>query len=190
MNEFVINLKEFILTVGPLGPIICCLLIVTESMLPIMPLFVFIGLNYIFFGSVIGFILSWFFTIVGCCISYYIFSDKVKTWFEKKLTKKETVKKFMGIFDRLTFPQLVVLIAVPFTPAFAVNIVAGLSKVSFKKFLGAILIGKIFLITFWGYIGTSLIDSVKDPIILLKIGIMLLIAYLVSKFISKRYKID
>ena len=96
----------------------------------------------------------------------------------------------MGIFDRLTFPQLVVLIAVPFTPAFAVNIVAGLSKVSFKKFLGAILIGKIFLITFWGYIGTSLIDSVKDPIILLKIGIMLLVAYLVSKFISKRYKID
>lgn len=190
MEEITEKLTRFILDVGALGPILCCVLIVIESIIPILPLAVFIVLNYIFFGSVLGFVLSWAFTIAGCCLSYYLFRYKIKKWFDNRFLKKYNVKKFMKAFENLTFSQLVVLISVPFTPAFLVNVVSGLSKINFKKYLAAIMIGKIFLVLFWGYIGTSLIESVKDPIILVKIFLMITTAYVISKIVNKRYKID
>ena len=73
----------------------------------------------------------------------------------------------------------------PFTPAFLVNIAAGLSKIETKKFILAILIGKIFMVYFWGFIGVSLIESLKNPFILLKVLILLIIAYIVSLFAKK-----
>ncbi len=189
MNDFANSIREYILNIGLLGPILCCSIIIIESIVPIIPLSVFITLNYLFFGDAIGFILSWIFTIMGCCLSYSLFSKKLKKRFEKKILANDSVQKLMNVFDKLTFSQLVVIIAIPFTPAFAINIVAGLSKISFKKFLSAIMIGKISLVVFWGYIGTSLIESFKNPEILLYILIMLVGAYFISWYVGKKFNI-
>ena len=45
------------------------------------------------------------------------------------------------------------------------------------------------MVYFWGYIGTSLLDSLTDINILFKIGFMLVIAYFVSKLVEKKLKI-
>ena len=90
----------------------------------------------------------------------------------------------------MTFSNLVLLIAIPFTPAFAINIVAGISEMSIKKFLPAIVLGKTFMVFFWGYIGTSLLESIKNPLILIKVLAMLLTAYIVSKIVNKKFKLD
>ena len=90
----------------------------------------------------------------------------------------------------MDIPQLVVLIAIPFTPAFLINIGAGLSKISYKRYLFALIIGKIFLVYFWGYIGVSLIESFHNPIIFLRVGFLLLIAYIISYFVNKHFKLD
>jgi len=55
-----------------------------------------------------------------------------------------------------------------------------------KKYLYSILIGKIFLVIFWGFIGTSLINSFKNPINLLYIAIMLLICFIISRLMNKK----
>ena len=86
------------------------------------------------------------------------------------------------------YPNLVLLIAVPFTPQFAVNIGAGLSKMSRKKFFAALIIGKLPLVYFWGFIGKSLLESITDISTLAQIGFMLLIAFLVSKIANKFIK--
>ena len=92
--------------------------------------------------------------------------------------------------DKLKLEQLTSIIAVPFTPAFMVNIAAGLSQMDFKKFLIALSIGKIFLVLFWGFVGTSLIQSLTHPIALLKVIILVLLAFIISKIISKKFKLD
>ena len=58
---------------GVWGPIVGCFFILIESMVPILPLFVFITLNFLAFGSVFGFIISWIFTCIGCFISFLLF---------------------------------------------------------------------------------------------------------------------
>ena len=74
----------------------------------------------------------------------------------------------------------------PFTPAFLVNIAAGLANIEKKKYLYSLLIGKVFLVLFWGFIGTSLINSIKNPMNLIYIVLMLLSCYIISKLVEKR----
>ena len=45
------------------------------------------------------------------------------------------LNKLMVAFDKLKFEQLTLLIANPFTPAFMINIVAGLSSMKKRKFI-------------------------------------------------------
>lgn len=178
-------------SLGIWGPIVGCFLITIESMVPVLPLFVFITLNFLAFGNILGFIISWFFTCVGCSISFFLFRSKFQTWWYKRLKNKGLISQ--GTMDKITslkFEQLTTIIAIPFTPAFLINIACGLSKMTYKKFLIALMIGKTFLVYFWGFVGVSLIESVKHPENLLKIFILLLIAYFISKVVNTKLKIS
>ena len=96
----------------------------------------------------------------------------------------------MTYVENISLSGLAVLVAIPFTPAFAVNIAAGLSNMPKKKFIMGILIGKIFMVYFWGYIGTTLLESITHPIYLLRICLLLLLAYIISKVANKWFKLD
>ena len=194
MIEFMNNLdniiNEFLLGIGMFGPILGCFLILIESIVPILPLFVFITINFLVFGSIIGFIISWIFTVLGCLLSFFLFRKKIKNWFDGKIENSPRFKKIMKMIDTLKLEQLAVIIAVPFTPAFMINIAAGLSKMPSKKFITALLVGKIFLVLFWGFVGTSLIQSLTNPIALIKVVILLILAFITSKIVSKKFNFD
>ena len=86
--------------------------------------------------------------------------------------------------------NLILVIAIPFTPAFLINIAAGLAKMDKKKFIISIFIGKIFMVYFWGFIGVSLIESLKNPLIVIRVVILLLFAYILSVIAKKILKIN
>lgn len=186
-SEYIDILIEIL---GVWGPLLGCFLMIIESILPILPLAAFITLNFLTFGNILGFIISFGCTIIGCSLSYWMFNKNLKNIFEKKLRNKEVVNKFMKIMDNIKFEQLVILLAIPFTPAFAVNIAAGLSNMKYKKYLKALLIGKLFMVYFWGFVGTSLIQSLTNPIVLVKVIVMVIIAFVASKVLNKILKID
>lgn len=187
VNNVIINVVE---DLGVYGPILACLLILIESILPFLPLFVFITLNFLAFGNILGWLISWIFTVLGCMLSFMLFRTKVRNFFDRKLRAKDEVNNLMKKIDKMRYKYLVLLMAIPFTPAFLINIAGGLSKISKRKYFLALVVGKIFLVYFWGFIGTSLVQSFKNPIILIRIGVMLLVAYLVSMLVNKRLKID
>ena len=191
MNNLLDLLSEYIDTfltnIGIFGPIIGSLLIVVESILPVLPLFVFITLNFLKFGPIFGFVISWLCTVLGCYLSFLMFRNGIQSKFEDKLRCKPGVDKVMNSIDKMKFESIVSLLAIPFTPAFAVNIAAGLSKMDKIKYLYALLLGKIFLVFFWGYVGTSLVESIKHPLALVKIFVIILVAYIASKIFSKKF---
>lgn len=159
-------------------------LIILESMIPILPLGVFVALNIISFGEVVGFIVSWLSTVVGCMIAFYL-CRSLKQNYEKKYKKDTNINKFRKKIDEISLSNLVLILALPFTPAFAVNIGAGLSNISSKRYFMALLIGKIPMIYFWGFIGKSFIESITDIYTIMQIIGMLVLAYLVSKLVNK-----
>ena len=184
MEELLKTIYEFIInsvnSSSFLGPVFACFLIFIESIIPVLPLFVFITVIFLKYGAIFGFILSWLFTILGCMSSYFLVKYLANKFFKLDGPK---LKKIISMIKRVSFPELVTIIAIPFTPAFLINIAAGMAKMPTKKFILAIMIGKISLVLFWGFIGTSLIDSLNNPIIMLKIVIIVLIA---STFFHKK----
>ncbi len=188
MHNFDIWLTNFLLSIGFWGYILSCFLILIESIVPILPLSVFITLLFYKFGSVIGFVISYIFTVLGCFLSYNIFKSKFKKKFDIFIDKKDKkqIKKIMKRLNKIKFENLCLIIAIPFTPAYLVNIAAGLSDISKKKYIFAILIGKIFLVIFWGFVGTSLINSFKNPSNLIIILLLLLLCFIVSKIVNKK----
>ena len=185
MEQIVNNLSSLLNTLGPIAGF---LIVMVESIIPILPLAAFITLNVITFGNVLGFLLSWVGTIFGCMIMFFL----CKKLNQKLLKKYENNKKIMGIkkkIDDISFSNLVIILAIPFTPAFAVNIAAGLSDISTKKYFYSLIIGKIPMVYFWTYIGKSLGESLTDPTTIIKICIMLILAFLASKLANKYLKI-
>lgn len=172
------------------GPIIACLLIFIESILPVLPLFVFITILFISYGYYWGYILSYVLTCLGCFFSFYLCRKYMRNFFIKNIRKVDKLDKFMKIIDKISLSNLAMLIAIPFTPAFAINIAAAISNMNFKKYAIAIIIGKIFMVAFWGFIGTSLIESLKNPKIMLIVIGMMLITFVMSKLINKKLKIE
>ena len=60
----------------------------------------------------------------------------------------------------------------------------------YDKFLISSIIGKPFMVYFWGYIGVTLLESLTHPEYLVKIVIMLIVAYVLSMFINKKFELD
>ncbi|MEG1597125.1 MAG: VTT domain-containing protein [Bacilli bacterium] len=193
MQEFIdVIINNLVIFLANFGVLAGVLIILLESILPILPLAFFIALNIFTFGNVLGFLISYFATCLGCILSFilfrYFFSNKLEAYIQKRHSKKLDI--LLKRINNFKFSELTILIALPFSPAFLINIAAGLSKMSFKKFLSSILIGKTCIIYFWGYVGKSLLESITDLDTIIKVSLMLVFAYLVSKLLEKKIKIE
>ncbi|MCI6900174.1 MAG: VTT domain-containing protein [Tenericutes bacterium] len=168
------------------------LLIMIESFIPVLPLSVFIALNTHTFGLLPGIVMSWVSTCIGCYISYLIFYYVSNNIIYKYLSKKtrNKIDKAVDKFQNISLANLTVIITLPFTPAFLINILAGVSGMSKKKYIVALLIGKIFMVSFWGYIGKSFVESMTDISAIIVMSIMIIIAYALSKLIGKNANIE
>lgn len=188
VNQFV---DQMVFLMTSYGLVFGILLIMLESILPVLPLSVFITLNVASYGDFLGILISWSATIIGCSLSFFlfrkVFSNKLYKFIKKKdITKLDSIMKQIS---KISFSSLTILIAIPFSPAFLINIAAGLSKITYKKFLAALLIGKLIMVYFWGYIGKSLLESLTDINVLIKIIVLLSFALLLSKIVEKRLNI-
>jgi uncharacterized membrane protein YdjX (TVP38/TMEM64 family) len=174
-----------------LGPLSGFFIIILESIIPALPLAAFIALNIYTFGMLWGFVISWVATIIGCSIAFFAFRKGFSKFLYRRVKVDGKMHKFMNRISDIRFSQLVLIIALPFTPAFAVNIAAGLSKMSYRKYLFALIIGKLSTIYFWGYAGDSFFEGIeKDPLILVQLGAIMALAYLISRLIQKYLKIS
>ena len=190
MENFISSLFKYMADLGPvLALLISISLIILESIFPVLPLAIFIAINNILFNNILGFIISYISTIIGCLVAFIIIRKGFSNKLYLKAHKNKNIKKVMKFITNVSFVKLTLVTALPFTPAFVINIACGLSKMSYKKFIISILISKLSIIYFWGFIGTTFIQSITNYKVLIELGILLLIAYIISYIVSKKLKI-
>ena len=190
LMELIDKLIEYINNAVPFGVVLSCGLMSIESIFPIIPLVALITINEMLLGKLLGFFVSWFFTVAGCVMSYYIFKKGFGNKFERLTQDKEKIDKYRKALKNIKFSTLVLIIAMPLTPAFIVNIVAGLVKMDFKKYFVALLIGKLSMVYFLGFMGTSFIAGLKDTSTLIRIVIIMIIVYGSCYIINKILKLN
>ena len=190
LNDINNWLNEFLINAGILAPIFCCILIFLEGTLAFLPLFLFITINILTMGPIFGCLISWICTVLGSFTMFCLSRKILNKFIEKQSKKRKFVKKMVTSINKLSFSQLALIIAIPFAPSFFINLGAGISKIPKIKYLYSLLVGKIFIVIFWGYVGSNIVECLKNPILIIKVIIMLLVAYLISKFINKKFNID
>ena len=190
LNNLYDILDNWLSTAGYWGGLVCCALILIEPLLPFLPMFIFVTINLLVFGYILGFILSYVCSVLGCALFYVI----VHKLFSKKAHKfykdRKKINGLMTKYKNLRFETLTTIISMPFTPSIMINLFAAVSGMSFKKYITAEIIAKIFITIFWGFIGVNLIKCFENPKYLLIIAFMLLCGYLLSKLINKKYNLD
>lgn len=188
--NFIIDYSTEFISTG--GILFGFFLVFIECFIPALPLSVFVTLNINAFGFLLGVVISWIATCTGSFLCYLLFSF-IEEKFLSKLFNRKFIKKISNNIDKfrnISFSLLVLILTLPFTPSFLINILAGLAGISREKYITALLIGKAFMIIFWGYIGSSLLKSLTDIYSIIYIIIALGLAYIISKIISHRLDLE
>ena len=189
-NTLYDTIMNIINSLGVYGPLFASFLIICESIIPPLPLFVFITINFLAFGVFWGFVISWICTVIGCILSYLLVRKCLSNFVLIKIKDKTLLEKWVNYLKKMSLTQITVILSIPFTPAFMVNIAAGLVKMDIKKYIIALLISKVFLVYFWGFVGTSLVDSFHNPVSIVTVIVIILVSFIISNIIKKALNID
>ncbi|MGG4490459.1 TVP38/TMEM64 family protein [Metabacillus idriensis] len=183
------RMMEFFKDYRSFGPLLGIGLPLLEAFLPFLPLVVFLVANVNSFGLWPGFIYSWIGSCLGALILFLIVRKYGQERFFRVFSRNATVQRMMGWLERHGFGPLFLLLCFPFTPSAAVNIVAGLSKVSIWQFSLAVLSGKfvmIFLVSFIGYDLRALITQPVRTVIAVSVIFLL---WFIGKQLEKRLNV-
>ncbi|WP_428911334.1 TVP38/TMEM64 family protein [Niallia sp. Krafla_26] len=178
------NLMKLIQEYRSFGPIPGIILPMLEAFLPFLPLFLFVMANANAFGLWLGFIFSWIGACVGALLVFWIVRKYGRQRALHFLTKHRQVQKLMHWVERHGFGPLFLLLCFPFTPSALVNIVAGLSQISKKQYMLAVMTGKFVMIFTVSFIGHDIHSLLTKPFRTAILGVVIFILWYVGKRIE------
>ena len=144
--ELIVNKVE---KFGVLGPVIFLLLQIIQVVLPIIPGGASCLAGVLLFGSVYGFIYNYVGMIIGSTL-VFLLARKYGIRFVKKICDEETVDKYVGYIRKKKFEKIfIICILLPGFPDDLLCYVAGVSKLSLKRFLIILLLTKPLALLFY-----------------------------------------
>jgi len=180
------QLMEVFETYRSFGPFFAILLPLLEAFFPFLPLVVFIVANVNSFGLWMGFLLSWIGACSGAIIVFIIMRKLGKWRWIQKIKEKKGMRRLLTWIERRGFSPLFLILCFPFTPSAAINVVAGLSRISYWQFILAVLSGKLVMIFMVSFIGQDLRALITQPTRAAIAGVVIFLLWLVGKQVEKR----
>ncbi|KGK81974.1 hypothetical protein DP73_21015 [Desulfosporosinus sp. HMP52] len=130
------------------------------ALFPIVPFALIAGVNTLIFGWVNGFLLSLVGSLLGASLGFYLSRNLGQEWAQPKISK---LGKWANLIEGNSFSIILISRLIPILPSAAVNYAAGLSLMTFPKFLLASLLGKIPMIVWESWIGHDFWQISKNP---------------------------
>ncbi len=184
-NEYNDVLIELLKSYESLGPLPGVLLPFFEAFFSFLPLVVFVMTNAAAYGLLQGFLLSWIGASAGAICVFLLVRRLGEKRFFRWIRGNKQVKKVTNWLEKHGFGPLFLLMCFPFSPSAIINIVAGMSKISFQQFALAVLLGKTVMIFTISYIGESIMSFAQNPMRTIIVGIGIALFWILGKFIEK-----
>ncbi|UFU00519.1 TVP38/TMEM64 family protein [Radiobacillus kanasensis] len=183
LDDFIMQLLNSYESLGPLPGIVLPFL---EAFLPFLPLVVFVLANSAAYGLLEGFIFSWIGASVGAICVFLLVRRLGQKRFFVWLRNHKQVKKVTSWLERHGFGPLFLLMCFPFSPSSVINVVAGLTKISFQQFLLAVVLGKSVMIFTIAYVGDSIVSFAQKPVKTIVVGVCIILFWVFGKFLEKK----
>lgn len=137
------TMEAFVRGLGVAGPVVFVVIQIVQVVVPIIPGGISLAAGVILFGPFYGFIYNYVGIVIGSAINFFLARYYGRP-FIKCFVSEKTYNKYIGWLDRGTaFEKLFALaIFFPMAPDDFLCMVAGLSKMTFKKFMAIITLGK------------------------------------------------
>ncbi|KYG31117.1 TVP38/TMEM64 family protein [Priestia endophytica] len=155
-----------------------------EAFIPILPLFVFVVANSAAFGLWLGFLISWLGAVGGALCVFLLVRKYGQRRIFNFLHRHQQVRRVMDWLERHGFGPLFIMLCFPFTPSAAINVVAGLSRVSMAQFALAVMAGKMVMIFAISYIGEDIGSFFREPLKTIIVLAVIVILWIIGKRIE------
>jgi uncharacterized membrane protein YdjX (TVP38/TMEM64 family) len=176
------SFKAFVLSLGILGPIIFVGIFVIRPLFLIPSIALFIG-GGLAFGPILGPAYASFGAALGGTVGF---------WFSRKMGHDYVIKKLKlgaDLIDstKFSFSVVFLLSLLPIMPVTVINYGAGLSKMKFKSYIAAHILGITPRAYAYGFFGSTLLEMGSAKF---RIGLMaLMIIGLVTAYFRLRSKL-
>lgn len=147
------NFNTFIKGLGMWGPVAFICLQALQIVLPVLPAPVCAVAGVLSYGPWIGFLYNYIGTVIGSCLAFLI-SRRFGATIAKSVTSDETYEKYNNWIEHgeKKFDKLFALaIVLPVAPDDFLCYLAGLTHMSFQKFMLIIVIGKPFTLLSYSF---------------------------------------
>jgi uncharacterized membrane protein YdjX (TVP38/TMEM64 family) len=152
-----------------------------EAFLPFLPLFVFVMANAAAFGLWKGFFISWFGTSLGALLVFLGVRKVGQQRFFSFLHRHPKIRRMINWIERRGFGPLFLLLCFPFTPSAAVNVVAGLSRISVQQYMLAVVFGKMVMVFVISFIGYDIVALIQQPLRTVFVALVIFLLWYVGK---------
>lgn len=181
------DIERFLNRFSSLGPLPGIALPLLESLLPFLPLVVFVVANATAYGLWYGFFLSWIGVCAGALIVFSLARRYGGRWGDRIRKRMPKMDRFFSWIEHKGFTPIFVLSCFPFAPSALVNIASGMSKIPLRTFLIAIALGKAVMIFTLSFLGHDLRALVEHPWRLILAGLILVVLWFAGKKLESRY---
>lgn len=164
------------------------IIMVIQNSFTIIPLIIIITINYALFGFLNGLIWSWFTSIIAAGMwficSRYFFND----WVQKK-TNPDLLSKMEQNGLLFVFQARII----PFVPTSIINILSGLSSITFKHFMIGTMFGNLIFFFVLTLIPAGFMEGNMEQNILLGLALVfvgIVIFYRLKKKQKRRKQVN
>lgn len=173
-----------------LGPLVPMLMAMVEAFIPALPLIAIVTLNVAAHGAVLGFLYSWVGSVFGSVLFFALCRKLFKPWIARFADKHPKIMKMRNWVNSINKKALFLIITMPFTPSCFVNFAMGVSEFDAKTYIKIMASAKIVMLILLSLFGQSVVQAFENPVFIILAVLLVVVLYLVSRYIRKRHNLD
>ena len=173
-----------------LGPLVPMLIAMVEAFIPALPLIAIVTLNVAAHGAVLGFVYSWVGSVFGSILFFALCRKWFKPWVTRFADKHPKIMKARNWVNTINKKALFLIITMPFTPSCFVNFAMGVSDFDGKTYIKIMAGAKVVMLLLLSLFGQSVVQAFENPVFIVLAVLLVVVLYLVSRYIRKKHNLD
>jgi len=157
------RIAAYINSFGPWAMVFSFFLVLFFNAVGFPPAMIFSTANALIFGIVPGILLAWIAETVGVALSFVLLRFLFRDAAEEVIAKYKSLQKIDDFSGRSGFRVMLVARVIPYLPSGLLNALGAVSKMSFRDFTLAALIGKLPSTAIEAMIGHDAVTASENP---------------------------
>lgn len=181
------NIRTYVLSFGAFAPVIFILLQILQTVIAPIPGGILTIAGGLIWGTFLGALFSVIGAFIGANLCFQL-SRHLGRPFVEKFAKKDDIEFVDFVFQKYGFWAIIILRLIPLMAFDVISYGAGLTKMDFRKYAAATLIGMVPSTLFYTYIGFTLADSNTLVVFVLTIAVLVVFFFMgtIKNFLMKR----